>query len=920
MKKAIATGIAATLMATSCAVDIVTEWPETNACMKPGSRWWWMGSAVDSANISELMKEYAESGLGSMEITPIYGVKGNDKNEIEFLSKKWTDMLAYSKEQAKLNNMNLAMNTGTGWPFGGKKVQVEDAAHKMYYDVYKVSGGKRLQKSVICRTEKQYAAELLRVIAYSDKGDCIDITANVDKHRNLSWTPGKGEWTVYAVFCGNTFQKVKRAAPGGEGLVIDHFSAKAVKKYLDEFTKALGKNPKLVPDEFFNDSYEVYKADITPEIFEEFKKRRGYRLEEHFRLLVSDEKSDKAARVKSDYCETLGELLLENFTAQWTKWAHDMGAKTRNQAHGSPANLIDIYAAVDVPEAEGFGLTDFKIEGLREDTMTRDNDADISMLKYASSAAHISGRHVVSAEALTWLTEHFRTSLSQCKPDIDQLFLAGINRINMHGTAYSPKGAEWPGWKFYASVDMSPTNPQWEDAREMFKYIERVQSFMQLGEPDNDFLIYLPIYDMWHEQSEMLQLFSIHNMAKRAPEFIKTITSLYEMGYSVDYTSDKYLLSAYVDREGMIHTDNGARYKAVIIPNVKRMPIETLRRIVEMTENGATVLFHGQYPEHVPGMRNYEAREQTLKNIVSLLPNDRFLQTNMTEVGRGRVVTGNDYKKMFNICNLESEQATDRYGLKCIRRKNEYGYHYFFVNLTPKEVDETVTLSVPAMSAILFDPMTGRKGRVDTHKSVNGNVRVRLQLTSGESVIVRTIDEMNIGMENWMYRPETAGEIDIDKGWRLSFVKSEPEVKDTFEIGKPYAWTSIDRDDLKCNMGTALYETDVDMEDTDRHRWTLDLGDVRESARVSVNGSYVTTLWALPYRCDVTDYIKEGTNHIAIEVTGLPANRIAQMDREGKVWRIFEQQMMDINYKASDYSGWATMPCGLNSKVTLKYN
>ena len=51
------------------------------------------------------------------------------------------------------------------------------------------------------------------------------------------------------------------------------------------------------------------------------------------------------------------------------------------------------------------------------------------MLKYASSAAHIAGKTYTSSETFTWLTEHFRTSLSQCKPDMDLMFVSGVNHM-----------------------------------------------------------------------------------------------------------------------------------------------------------------------------------------------------------------------------------------------------------------------------------------------------------------------------------------------------------------------------------------------------------------------------------------------------------------------------------------------------------
>ena len=109
----------------------------------------------------------------------------------------------------------------------------------------------------------------------------------------------------------------------------------------------------------------------------------------------------------------------------------------------------------------------------------RRNDSDLSMLKYASSAAHIAGKACTSSETFTWLTEHFRTSLSQCKPDLDLMFVSGVNHVCFHGTTYSPPSEPWPGRKFYASVDMSPTNPQWRDMRNFSDYISRSQSFLQ---------------------------------------------------------------------------------------------------------------------------------------------------------------------------------------------------------------------------------------------------------------------------------------------------------------------------------------------------------------------------------------------------------------------------------------------------------
>lgn len=52
-------------------------------------------------------------------------------------------------------------------------------------------------------------------------------------------------------------------------------------------------------------------------------------------------------------------------------------------------------------------------------------------------------------------------------------------------------------------------------------------------------------------------------------------------------------------------------------------------------------------------------------------------------------------------------------------------------------------------------------------------------------------------------------------------------------------------------------------------RVTLDLGEVRELAEVSVNGHSVGLVWHPPYRIDVTSALKPDANALAIKVTNL---------------------------------------------------
>ena len=888
-------------------------WPEIKTEAKASARWWWMGSAVDEQNLTRNLEEYARAGMGSMEITPIYGVQGNEARDIDFLSPRWMEVLRYTESEAARLGMLIDMNTGTGWPFGGPEVSIEDAACRLLIEEYHLKKGQRLEQTIETSDEKQKPyAVLERLMAFSTDGKCLDLTDKV-KDGKLDWKAPRGEWRLIAAFCGKTRQQVKRAAPGGEGYVMNHFSRGAVERYLARFDKAFEETgTQTFPHNFFNDSYEVYGADWTTNLFDEFLARRGYKLEEHLpEFLMEDSvRTDEARRIISDYRETLGEMLRENFTAQWTEWAHKHGSQTRNQAHGSPGNLIDIYATVDVPECEGFGLSDFGIKGLRKDSLTRPNDSDLSMLKYASSAAHISGKPLTSSETFTWLTEHFRTSLSQCKPDIDLMFVSGVNHTFFHGTTYSPADAAWPGWKFYATVDMSPTNNIWRDAPAFFNYIARCQSFLQMGKPDNDFLVYLPVYDMWQEQGGRLLMFDIHKMAERAPRFIEAVHRINDAGYDMDYISDNFVRTL-TFADGELETSGGSRYKALVVPGARLMPADVLAKLLQLAKEGATIVFLDQYPEDVPGYGNLETRRADFKKTWSEMET-------LQKSGEGHILFGTDYAKTLAQTSAKPEVMKTNFDLSCIRRTNADGYHYFISALTDKDTEAWIPLSVKARSVMFYNPMDGTSGKARIRQS-GDKTEVFVQLRSGESIILKTFTDADVQVADWAYTAPADKAVRLDGKWGLRFVQSAPEVAhvpDSVSLG---SWTDLNFEGARTTMATACYTTTFTLDNPAAFAdWELILGDVRESARVRINGVEVTTLWAVPFRCNVGKYLRPGENILEVEVTNLPANRISDMDKQGVKWRIFKDiNIAALGYKKGDYAGWTPVPSGLLGSVEL---
>lgn len=883
--------------------DKGTDWYAETTVNKPFVRWWWHGSAVDPEGLTFNLEEFARQGMGGFEITPIYGVQGNETNDITYLSDKWMNMLRHVTDESRRLGLQPEMNNGTGWPFGGPEVTENESAQKLIIRKWEVNPGKSVDGKIVPDDPRQRKFASVEKIMAVNGDKRIDITDKLRKDTTLNWkAPKNVDWDVYALFAGRTFQKVKRAAPGGEGYVVNHYDSMAVKKYLDRFDRAFSNNGDIFPKVMFNDSYEVYGSDWTVGLFEEFEKDHGYKLENNLpEFAETDNHSELRGRIVRDYRYTLGRILRENFTDIWTKWAHSHGAQIRNQSHGSPANIIDLYAIVDIPECESFGRSDLNIPGLHPTGDSRPSDADPAVLKFASSAAHISGKPLVSAETLTWLTEHFHTSLSIAKPEIDQMLASGVNHIFFHGATYSPKGVEFPGWLFYASVNMSPTNTIWKDADALFKYISRCQAFLTAGNPDSDVLLYFPIDDIWQRQDGIYMMFDIHSMDKKMPDVKEMVGELVKAGLDPDYLSDALIADLSVAPDGAIISKGGNRYKSIIIPPVNFMPVETLEALKKLQSMGANVIFTGHLPNDVPGLGNLEER-----------------RTRLADLKKDMAAPAKDIHAAIRQTGAKPEPLREQ-GVSLLRRTNEAGGHnYFLALLNDNEIDGWQTLATEAESVMIFDPLTGKKGKAKSRKGPNGTTEVLLQVLPGQSLLLKTFPT-GIDAEEWSYY-DRQDPVEIDKGWSIAFIDSQPAIEEVFETDTITAWTNLPIDAAKVNMGTASYKVEFELpQNAEADEWLLDLGDLRESAVVKVNGKNAGKVWSVPFTLEVGKFLIPGTNSLEIEVTNLPANLIADYDRHGKKWKIFKDANIAsvIGKKIVDYSDWETIPSGLNSKVTL---
>lgn len=898
-----------------------TPWPAVVKENKPWTRWWWMGNAVDKPNISRLLKTYANAGIGGVEIVPIYGAKGYESQYLNYLSPQWFAMVDYSVTEAAKNNMGTDIAVGTGWPIGGPQAGVADAATCLVIQKYTLKAGESLEKPVKMDNPKQVnlpGVALQALMAYDESGNTLDLTAKLAADGTLNWKPVSGNWELYAAFAGKTLQQVKRAAPGGEGYTLDHFSKTSLQNYLNKTDSAYGKASHGIRS-FYNDSYEVYGANWTADFFTEFQKRRGYDLKPYLRELTGASLTEKVARIKCDYRETMADLMLENFTHTFSNWAHGKKALSLNQAHGSPGNLLDLYAGVDIAEAETFGSSYFRIPGLRRDSAdVRNVDPDPNMLKFASSAAHVMGHSLVSSETFTWLTEHFKTGWSQCKPEVEQVFLSGINHVFFHGTTYSPSSAPWPGWLFYASVNFVPNNSLWSHVNGLNEYITRCQSVLQAGRPDNDISIYWPVFDAWQNPKGMDMPLKVHDIDEwlHPTPFYQLVTGLQKQGYSLDFISDRMLQQAQGKNGQLSVTDAGARYKVLLVPKATHMPPATFEQLLRLANEGIAVVFQ-QLPEDVPGLHNTDAQRALLQSLKSRL---QFTATaagvQEFKTGKGRILLSGNVEEALTSAQVYREKIADS-GLQFIRRADATGKYYYIVNHTSKTIDQYIPFNNPQGSYVLImDPQTGKYG---TAQVKNNSSAVRLQMKPGEAMIVKTSSKAFTGTGVWGYINAQENPVLLNGEWKLRFTEGGPILPTDKTMASPVQWSSLNDTAAQNFSGMATYSTSFTLPAGKKaNDYVLVPGKVNESAKVWVNGQYAGMLWSIPYELRIGKWLRPGKNTIQLEVANLMANRIRYMDRNGITWRNYHEiNFVNINYKNFDASGWKVQPSGMEGPVQL---
>jgi alpha-L-rhamnosidase len=840
-------------------------------------RWWWFGPSATKPEIEHEMTVMKQGGIGGFEATSCYALALNGTlpglTNYGLLSPEHLDALGFAAAKAKELGLRMDLTLGSGWPYGGPQINRANAADAIHEsEPVSVSPGQKSVEMPPVRArngdvENQIVAALLGPVPNAPAEASYRVLEVRGQNALLpDDLHGATQVTFYTLAHPNLVN-VKRAAVGGEGYIVDHYSPKAIDTFIKEIgepeVKACGPNP---PYAIFCDSLEVSGENWTPDFLAEFKKRRGYDLTPLLPALF-DDLGPKTADIRYDWARTVTEVFNGYFVKGFTQFAHDNNTRFRIQAYGTPPAALSSYADCDLPEGELGGAN---------------NEKDWSATRWASSASHLLGRPVTSSETFTWLhSPVFRATPLDMKAEADLHFLCGINQIICHGWPYTAPGAPYPGWSFYAAGAFTEKNPWWIVMPDVAKYLQRVSYILRQGTPANDVALYMPDSDAWASLGPDFSLTAA--LKSRVSDSTRAIL---DAGYNLDFFDDQLLAT-----RGKIVGDSlqfgGIHYRAVVLPGVERIPLATMKRLEEFAQHGGIVIASQRLPDSAPGYKTPASDTQGVRDIVQrLFKGPNALGTFVNDDSQ----IGAALAKRLQP-DVAFSSAAGQIG--AVHRHTDGGEVYFIVNTDnqPHIVQATFRVAT-SLQAEIWNPMDGSVKPATVTNSPNNSTTVRLDLPPyGSTIIAFTTRLKPLSPPPPLaFPPVPAGvqPVDLSAGWTVQFgTNGGPVTMDSLA-----SWTTL-KDEVNFS-GVATYEKTVTVPagmaglslslDFGQGKPTQDEGHgvraaldapIREAAIVYLNGQRAGSVWCPPYTVDVTGKLKAGQNQIRIEVANLAVNYMA---------------------------------------------
>jgi len=740
-------------------------------------------------------------------------------------------------------------------------------------------------------------------------GDVVDLSSKLKGDGTLEWEVPSGEWTIITTGHVATGADVRCVLPEvGYVLEVDWLSRKATdlhfKNLGDLLLKEAGSHAGKTLKYFHTDSFEDGYPNWTDELISEFKKYRGYDPTPYMpvfagRIVGDAEISD---RFLYDYRKTIADCFADNSYGRFAELSHARGLKIQCEAAGPSWS-----GTVCMDGLKNLGRCDNPMGEFWADGIV--NNGQNLVGKQTAAAAHIYGRKTASAEAFTG-GGHWQQYPAMLKPIADRAFCEGINRLVFHTMTSTRPHDGLPGYEYGAGTHFNPNVTWWNQAAgPWLAYINRCQAMLQSG---------LFVADVLYYNGDW------------APNLVevKHVDPSLGKGYDYDVCNSEVLLTRLSVKDGRIVLPDGMSYRLLVLPDTKFMPAEVIKKIKVLAEAGAIIV--GQKPERDPGLHNYPQCDTEVKKMAGYLWGDNTANRPFdNKVGKGHVITGIRLKDILLSGNLPPDfEAVETDSLTFIdytHRTTHDAEIYFLANRNDRTERIKGIFRVHGRHPMLWNPVSGEKCQLCIFENHQGRTEIPIEFQPFESMFIvfpKVAPEKSPkNIKSFLnlkpvYELTGSWSIQFNKEWLYPLKGLGPEqVNGAFTFSTLQDWSKRPEESVHYYSGSATYKKIFTISDSALVHSTniyLDLGSVRETAHVWLNGRDMGVLWCPPFRSDISGMLKNGENNLEIEVVNLWPNRLI-----GDVSLPMEQRKTRTNvitYKSNS----PLLPSGLLGPVTLQ--
>jgi hypothetical protein len=698
---------------------------------------------------------------------------------------------------------------------------------------------------------------------------------------------------------------------GQGGLENDYFDRAGVDIMFEKVAKVLIKDAGPLAGKtlrgFCEDSFEAGYPNWTANMLKHFKRYRGYDPTPYLPVfkgwIVGS--AEISERFLHDYRKTVADCMADEHYGRLSELSKAHNMVTRCESAGPSWS-----GTICMDGLKNLGRTEFpQGEFWQDGTFVENNQNKVA--KMPATAAHIYGKRFVAAEALTDAREGARwgKAPSHFKPTVDRAFCEGINQMVFHTMTCQKPSEGKPGLEYGAGTHFNPNVTWWnQTAGPWLSYINRCQTMLQSGLFVADVLYY---NGDWAPNLVGPKQIEQPGLGK---------------GYDYDVCNAEVLLTRLSVKDGRIVLPDGISYRVLVLPESKRMPVEVVRKISDLVKAGATIV--GPRPESDPGLKDYPRCDAEVKKIAAEVWGACDGQkTKRSTYGKGRVFWGKTLGEIFKTDGVSPDFThTGTAFIDFIHRSADGAEIYFLANRNSKPEAVEATFRVNGKQPELWDPVSGQRRDLPVFESKDGCTTVPLEFEPDGSMFI-VFRKALVGTDRRAVRPanflklETMQE--ITGPWTVQFdpqwfyptngLSGDP-ANGLMTFDKLEDWSQRPETAVKYFSGTAVYRKAFALADpskiqNSKSKIHVDLGTVKETARVKLNGKDLGVVWCAPWRVEITGAVKPGDNALEIEVVNLWPNRLVG---DGKL--PVEQRRTRTNVGAPS----APLPSGLLGPVTIQ--